>query len=86
MTLHIKDLLSRALKRLSARDNEVRVIQEVMEHELKVRLLPQEIVIKEGGITIKAHPAVRSEILMHSERLLTILNERLGAGAITSLR
>lgn len=74
----MKSLLAKPHARIHAHQNLKKTITEVLTRELGVELARSAVRIKHGTIFISGHPALKNEIQLKKEKIISLLKEGVG--------
>ncbi len=72
---HIKNYLEKFKNILSSKEDLYRVISNIIEKNISIKIENKNIQIKGPVVYIKASPLIRGEILIHKEKILLELSQ-----------
>ena len=58
----------------------------ILSQQFGITLSKEDVVVKDGTVTIKAHPLIRGEIFLKKKRFLKALEEDLGKTIVRKIR
>ena len=72
--------------KVTRRANSAKALKEILKDEIGLELRGGEMKIRGGVLVVRTNPAVKMEILLRREKILSLLNRALGPGVVNSIQ
>ena len=82
----VTQFLERARTLLKLSTQSKHCVVEAIRRAANVTIPDEQVTVKNGVAWLAVHPAVRNEILLHKEKILSILGDQPSAPRVTELR